>query len=114
MPTILRVERARLFFYSSDRGEPMHVHAELGDGTAKFWLDPVRFAASRGLARHEGGEGIHWPELDEDLSVEGILAGRPSGESAPSLKKWLASRASRARPRLPSTKANGRGSATRR
>ncbi len=35
---------------------------------------------------------IHWPDLDEDLSVAGLLAGRRSGESAPSLKKWLASR----------------------
>ncbi len=25
------------------------------------------------------GHGIHWPELDEDLSVEGLLAGRPAG-----------------------------------
>ena len=32
---------------------------------------------------------IHWPELDEDLSVAGILAGRRSGESQRSLKKWL-------------------------
>ena len=27
------------------------------------------------------GEGIHWPDLDDDVSVEGLLAGRPSGES---------------------------------
>ncbi|MBW1700356.1 MAG: DUF2442 domain-containing protein [Deltaproteobacteria bacterium] len=27
------------------------------------------------------GEGIHWPDLDEDISVEGLLAGKPSGES---------------------------------
>jgi hypothetical protein len=41
------------------------------------------------------GDGtiIHWPELDEDLSVSGILAGRRSGESRQSLKKWLARRA---------------------
>jgi len=42
-----------------------------------------------------GGEGIHWPELDEDISVEGILAGTPSGESQMSFKKWLAGRASK-------------------
>ena len=35
------------------------------------------------------GEGIHWPELDEDISVEGLLAGRRSMESARSLGKWL-------------------------
>ncbi len=38
------------------------------------------------------GAFIHWPDLDEDLRVAGLLAGRRSGESAPSLKKWLASR----------------------
>ena len=39
-----------------------------------------------------GGEGIHWEDLHEDVSVEGLLAGRPSGESQGSLKKWLAER----------------------
>lgn len=38
------------------------------------------------------GEGIHWPALDEDVSVEGLLAGRPSGESQHSLERWLAQR----------------------
>ncbi|MCC5845361.1 MAG: DUF2442 domain-containing protein [Verrucomicrobia bacterium] len=36
-----------------------------------------------------GGEGIHWPDLDEDISVEGILAGRSSAESSDSLTRWL-------------------------
>ena len=39
------------------------------------------------IAGHGGG--IRWPELDEDVSVEGLLAGRPSGESQKSLKRWL-------------------------
>ncbi len=38
------------------------------------------------------GLGIHWPQLDEDISVEGILAGRRSHESRESYEKWLASR----------------------
>jgi len=38
------------------------------------------------------GAIIHWPDLDEDLSVSGILAGRQSGESPESLKQWLAER----------------------
>jgi hypothetical protein len=38
------------------------------------------------------GEGIHWKDLDEDISVEGLLAGKPSGESQASLKKWLSNR----------------------
>jgi hypothetical protein len=39
-----------------------------------------------------GGVGIHWPQLDEDISVAGLLAGLPSGESDASLNRWLASR----------------------
>jgi hypothetical protein len=42
-----------------------------------------------------GGEGIHWEDLNEDVSVEGLLAGRRSGESQASLKRWLESRAAR-------------------
>jgi len=38
------------------------------------------------------GDGIHWPELDEDLSVEGLLAGRRSMESPQSFQRWLADR----------------------
>jgi len=38
------------------------------------------------------GAGIHWEALDEDISVEGLLAGHPSGESQGSLKKWLSQR----------------------
>ncbi|MBK8890330.1 MAG: DUF2442 domain-containing protein [Dechloromonas sp.] len=38
--------------------------------------------------------GIHWEAIDEDISVEGLLAGRASGESQTSLKKWLNSRSS--------------------
>jgi hypothetical protein len=39
------------------------------------------------------GEGIHWPELDEDISVENVIFGKPSGESQRSLKLWLEKRA---------------------
>ena len=38
------------------------------------------------------GIGIHWPALDEDISVEALLKGLRSGESANSLERWLASR----------------------
>ena len=38
------------------------------------------------------GAYIYWPDLDEDLTVAGLLAGRQSGESPHSLGKWLASR----------------------
>ena len=38
------------------------------------------------------GEGIHWPDLDEDISVEGLVQGKPSGESQPSFARWLEKR----------------------
>jgi hypothetical protein len=38
------------------------------------------------------GEGIHWPALDEDISVANLLAGKPSGESQRSLRRWLEAR----------------------
>ena len=39
-------------------------------------------------------EGINWPDLDEDISVESLLSGKRSAESQSSLKRWLESRAS--------------------
>ena len=38
------------------------------------------------------GEGIHWPDLDEDISVENLLSGKVSGESQRSLQEWIAQR----------------------
>ena len=45
------------------------------------------------------GEGIHWGSVDEDISVEGLLAGKPSGESQTSLRKWLSKRKTHLSPR---------------
>jgi len=41
------------------------------------------------------GQGIHWEDIDEDISVEGLLAGKPSGESQTSFKRWLHGRQQR-------------------
>jgi hypothetical protein len=38
------------------------------------------------------GRGVHWPDLDEDISVGNLLAGQRSGESQESLKRWLEGR----------------------
>jgi hypothetical protein len=40
-----------------------------------------------------GGRGIHWPQLDEDISVQNLIIGKPSAESQASLKRWLQQRA---------------------
>jgi hypothetical protein len=44
------------------------------------------------------GEGIHWPDLDEDISVENVLLGQPSGESQRSFKNWLEQRKQSGKP----------------
>jgi hypothetical protein len=53
---------------------------------------PPELANWRLIAR---GEGIHWPDLDEDISVESLLAGRRSGETQDSLRRWLQQRLAR-------------------
>ncbi len=43
------------------------------------------------------GQGIHWEDIDEDISVGGLLTGRPSGETQESFKKWLERRQTKRR-----------------
>ena len=40
-------------------------------------------------ALHAAGQHTHWPDLDEDLTVEGLIAGKKSGEGADSFRRWL-------------------------
>jgi len=53
MPTVLRSGPYRFYFYSGDRDEPSHVHVAREANEAKFWLDPVRLAWSRGFSGSE-------------------------------------------------------------
>jgi hypothetical protein len=53
MPTLLRVDGFRFFFYSSEGQEPPHVHVEKGDGEAKLWLQPVQLVYSYRLTPAE-------------------------------------------------------------
>ncbi|MDI6770229.1 MAG: DUF4160 domain-containing protein [Anaerolineales bacterium] len=53
MPTILRSSGYRFFFYAADGDEPPHIHVARERDAAKFWLDPVWLARSRGFTRHE-------------------------------------------------------------
>ncbi len=39
-----------------------------------------------------GGSGINWPEIEEDVSIESLIAGRPSRENGNSFKRWLEAR----------------------
>lgn len=71
-----------------------------GDGTGgsgvQLWRHRLPWPR---LARHwrliGDGQSVHWNGLDEDISVENLLAGRASGESQTSLKRWLEERAGR-------------------
>jgi hypothetical protein len=75
----------------------MRVHLEDG----QVLVVPVRlyprlqFATMPERRNHRliaGGKGINWPELDEDISLQGLLARQPSSESAKSVLKWLQAR----------------------
>ena len=72
------------------------LQAELSDGRAisvpLAWYPRLVHATQAERDNWElvgDGQGIRWPDLDEDLSIEGLIAGRPSGESQSSLYRWL-------------------------
>ncbi len=75
---------------------------ELADGrtitTPIAWYPRLLHATSaeRDNLRLIGkGHGIHWPDVEEDISVESVVRGKPSMESAASLKRWIAARESK-------------------
>lgn len=53
MPTVLIDGPYRFVFFSSDRGEPPHIHVKRDQQVAKFWLSPVVLAKNRGFASSE-------------------------------------------------------------
>lgn len=53
MPTILRIGPYRFFFYSNETGEVPHIHIAHDSRLAKFWLEPIELARSKGFAPHE-------------------------------------------------------------
>lgn len=89
MPAVLREGPYTFAFFASDRSEPRHIHIKHDRQAAKFWPS----AAERGSYELWGsGYAIEWPDIDEHVSVEGLLAGRRSGECAASFERWLQSR----------------------
>lgn len=53
MPTVLREDGYRYYFFSRENDEPAHIHVEHGDKLAKFWLTPVSLASSKRFRLHE-------------------------------------------------------------
>jgi hypothetical protein len=56
MPTVLREKGYRFFFFSFDWREPIHIHIEKSDSYAKFWLNPISLARSKGFKSFELNE----------------------------------------------------------
>jgi Domain of unknown function (DUF4160) len=55
MPTILRYNGFRFYFFSHEPNEPPHIHVDRADATIKVWLDNLEVAKSRGFRAHEIG-----------------------------------------------------------
>ena len=54
MPTIRGIQSSyRLFFFSFDCGEPMHVHVQRERKVCKYWMEPVAFASNHGFSAVE-------------------------------------------------------------
>lgn len=68
------------------------------------WYPRLAGASSHELSNWQllgDGYAIEWPELDEHIGIEGLLAGRRSGESKRSLERWLSSRGEQSHPDAP-------------
>jgi hypothetical protein len=84
-PVAARVSKGKLFVDLADGrtiSVPLEWYPRLADGTPVEWRN-LRLSYA----------GIHWPDLDEDISVEGLLAGYKSMESPRSLRRWRKYRA---------------------
>ena len=53
MPTVLKTQGYRFFFFSQEGNEPPHIHIEHGDKVSKYWLKPIQLARSYGFRSHE-------------------------------------------------------------
>jgi hypothetical protein len=53
MPTVLRLNGYRFYFYSHEPNEPPHVHVDKAGATLKAWLDPVELASASGFRPRE-------------------------------------------------------------
>ena len=62
MPTVLRDGPYSFLFFSSDEGEPPHIHVQRENRVAKFWLNPVRLAKNWGFPPHELNQIARWKQ----------------------------------------------------
>lgn len=70
MPTVLQVGPYSFIFFSSDRGEPAHIHVKRDRQLVKFWLSPVSLAKNRGFKDHELNDIVRLVEEHEQTLLE--------------------------------------------
>lgn len=70
MPTVLRKDGFRFFFFSNERVEPPHIHIELGEGYAKFWLEPIVLSYSVGFTSRQLSKLRNLVEENQELFKE--------------------------------------------
>ncbi|MGB7413266.1 MAG: DUF4160 domain-containing protein [Thermosynechococcaceae cyanobacterium] len=70
MPTVLQVGPYNFIFFSSDRGEPAHIHVKRDRQLAKLWLNPVSLMKNRGFKDHELNDITQLVEEHEQLLLE--------------------------------------------
>lgn len=70
MPTVLQVGPYSFIFFSSDRGEPPHIHIKRDRQLVKFWLGPVSLAKNRGFKDHELNDISQLVEEYEQILLE--------------------------------------------
>lgn len=70
MPTVLQEGPYSFVFFSSDRGEPAHIHVKRDRLIAKFWLDPIVFARNRGFQEHELNQIMRLVEKHQQTFIE--------------------------------------------
>jgi hypothetical protein len=70
MPTVLQVGPYYFIFFSSDRGEPAHIHVKRDRQLAKYWLDPIALAKNRGFRDHELSDVVRLVEEHKQILLE--------------------------------------------
>ncbi len=70
MPTVHQEGPYFFVFFSSDRGEPPHIHVKRDRQLVKFWLDPVSFAKNPGFPEHELNQIARLVVKNEQLLIE--------------------------------------------
>jgi hypothetical protein len=67
VPTILRKDGFRFFFYSNERNEPPHVHVIGKGGELKVWLEPIKLARAFHISKHDQTAALRL--VEENVSL---------------------------------------------